>query len=428
MGFWKGAGKLAWSVTKVTAKAATTTAGLAYQGTKATAKVINDHSAQISSVAATTAKVAAQATVVTAKIAYKTTSYTAKTIYDHREEIGGATVGAVKGTAGVIRDASGHLIPKESINSQLRIIEAQSRRYRELTARFTERLRVGCQQKTVLLDTLVVGGETLAEYIHSGHVPNNVQHAYELAYPNVAAIHSIADQVERLNGKGLIGFVSGVKGKLFELQYVDYLNEGHLPDGFRAELAGSPTNPVWDIAIIGRDGALHDAIQAKATDSTSYVTDALEKNPQIDVVTTSEVHSHLIMQGFSESVIDSGISDSALTAAVDGALDGATTSMHWMPSAVSLALIAFSTYNQEGLSAYQKSRQFGERSSKSYLAYLAGGSLAVATHTWWIGALGGMGSRLILGAGRNKRDRLTQLKQLVRSNQVVLQQLEQQIS
>ena len=51
----------------------------------------------------------------------------------------------------------------------------------------------------------------------------------------------------------LVGFVSGVKGKLFELQYVDYLNDGHLPDGFRAELAGNPTNPGWDIAIIGQD-------------------------------------------------------------------------------------------------------------------------------------------------------------------------------
>ena len=113
--------------------------------------------------------------------------------------------------------------------------------------------------------------------------------------------------------------------------------------------------------------------------------------------------------------------------AVDGALDGATITMHWMPSAVSLALIAFSAYNEEGLSAYEKSRQFGERSTKSYLAYLAGGSLAVATNTWWIGVLGGMGSRFILGAGRQKRERLVRLQQLVNSNQVVLKQLEERL-
>ena len=156
----------------------------------------------------------------------------------------------------------------------------------------------------------------------------------------------------------------------------------------------------------------------------SYVADALEKNSHIDVVTTSEVHSHLVMQGFSENVIDSGVSEDALSAAVEGAMDGATVSMDWMPSAVSLALIAFSAYSQEGLTAYQRSRQFGERSTKTYLAYLAGGGLAVVTNTWWIGVLGGMGSRLLLGAGRQKRERLTQLRQLVQSNEVVLRRME----
>ena len=103
--------------------------------------------------------------------------------------------------------------------------------------------------------------------------------------------------------------------------------------------------------------------------------------------------------------------------------------MQWMPSSVSLALIAFSAYNQDGVTAYQKSRQFGERSSKSYLAYLArrqfGGSYKYVVG---VGVLGGMGSRMILGAGRKKRERFTQLKQLVHSNKVVLQQLEQRLS
>ena len=428
MGFWQATGKLAWGATTLTAKAVTTIAGLTYQGTKVTAKAIYDRREGIGAAAAATAKVAAKATAVTSKATYKATAFTAKAIYDRRKEIAGTVVGAAKGTAGAVGDASGHLIRKNSTNVQLREIEVQSRRYRDLTARFNERLRVGGQQRAVLLDTLVVGGETLAAYVNSGQVPDDIQSAYQLAYPNVAATRSFAEQVVRLDGQELVGFVSGVKGKLFELQYVDYLNDGHLPDGFRAELAGNPTNPGWDIAIIGQDGALHDTIQAKATDSAAYVTSALEKNPQMDVVTTSEVHSHLIMQGFAESVIDSGISEDALMAAVEGGMDGVTTSMQWMPSSVSLALIAFSAYNQDGVTAYQKSRQFGERSSKSYLAYLAGGSLAVATNTWWIGVLGGMGSRMILGAGRKKRERFTQLKQLVHSNKVVLQQLEQRLS
>ena len=298
MGFWKMAGKLVGGATKLTAKVVSKTAGLAYQGTKATGKVIYDHRKEIGSAAATTMKVAAKATVVAGRATYNATAFTAKTVYDHREKVAGATLGAVKGAAGAVRDASGHLVRKESINSQLRTMELQSRRYRELTARFNERLRSGGRGKVVLLDTLVVGGDTLAAYVNSGQVPPEIQHAYELAYPNVAAARSFADEVTRLEGQELIGFVSGVKGKLFELQYVEYLNDGHLPDGFRAALAGSPTNPGWDIAITGQDGALRDTIQAKATDSVAYVTSALEKNPQIDVVTTSEVHSQLVMLGF----------------------------------------------------------------------------------------------------------------------------------
>ena len=144
-------------------------------------------------------------------------------------------------------------------------------------------------------------------------------------------------------------------------------------------------------------------------------------------MTTSEVHSHLVMQGFADHVIDSGVSDAAITSIVESGIDGAAVSMHWTPSAVSLAVIAFSAYNQEGLSTYLKSRQFGERSLKSYLAYLAGGSLAVLTNTWWIGVVGGMGSRLLLGNGSAKRERLAQLKQLTANNEVVLQRLSRQL-
>lgn len=428
MGFLKGVGKLAWGATKLTARATAATAGLAYKGTKAAAEVAYDHRDKIGAVAGKTVGVAAKATAITAKAAYKVTAVTATTIYDHRKAIAGTAVGAVKGTAGAVVDASGHLVSKESINAQVRMVESQSRRYRQLTSQFSDRLRLGRHRKTVLLDTLVVGGETLATYVNSGKVPEEILQAYSLAYPNVAAANSFADEVGRLDGQELVGFVSGVKGKLFEIHYVKFLNDGNLPSGFHAELARSPTNPGWDIAITGPDGTVHDTIQAKATDSVGYVTDALKQNPQIDVVTTSEVHSHLVMQGFSESVIDSGISDAALTAAVEGGMHGAAISMSWAPSAVSLALIAFSAYSQDGLSSYEKSRHFGQRASRSYLAYLAGGSLAVVTNTWWIGVLGSMGSRVILGAGRQKRERLAEMKRLVYSNQVVLRRLEGQLA
>lgn len=426
MGFWKTTGKLAWGATKVAAKVTAVTAKAAYNGTEVVAKSIYDHREGIGAAAKKSGMVAAKATATAAKAAYFVAATTAKTVYDNREVIVGTTVGVANGTAKAARDLSGHLVTNDSIALQLRTIESQGQRYRDLTSQFRGRTRQTRLSKPTLLDSLVVGGQTLASYIQQGTVPVEIQQAYELAYPHLAVAHSFTEEVSRLDGDQLVGLVSGVKGKLFELKYVDYLNGGHLPDGFHAELAASPTNPGWDIAILGPDGSMRDTIQAKATDSVSYVLEAIKQNPQIDVVTTSEVHSHLVMQGFADHVIDSGVSDHAITAAVEDGVDGAVVSMHWTPSVVSLALIAFSTYNQEGLSAYQKSRQFGERSLKSYLAYLAGGSLAVLSNTWWIGVIGGVGSRLILGTGRAKRERITQLRELASSNEVVLQRLSRQ--
>ena len=62
-------------------------------------------------------------------------------------------------------------------------------------------------------------------------------------------------------------------------------------------------------------------------------------------------------------------------------------------------------------------------SVRSYLAYLAGGALAVATHTWWLGVLGGMGTRMVMGTGRAKRENLQSLRELVDANDRVLGRL-----
>ena len=61
-----------------------------------------------------------------------------------------------------------------------------------------------------------------------------------------------------------------------ECNYTIKQNSGH-----KAE---SATQPGWDIAIKGSNGKIASVLQAKATESVSYVQDALEKYPSIDVV------------------------------------------------------------------------------------------------------------------------------------------------
>jgi menaquinone-dependent protoporphyrinogen IX oxidase len=343
-----------------------------------------------------------------------------KTVFRHREKIAGAAIGGAVGTGKMIRDISGHLIRDKKIEREVIEIGEQSTRYVTLKNVAEDRLNQALSDKGLLLDTLIVGGATASSYTHAANIPEDIQRAYELAYPNTAAVQSLSERIDELGVDQLTGFMSGVKGKLFEIKYVDYLNDGHLPSGYFAKIAESPTNPGWDIAVYGSDGATAEVIQAKATDSVSYVAQALKENPHIDVVTTSEVYSNLVLQGFGEDVINSSISEQALDSMLTSTVSDSSLTMDWMPSSLAIAMIAFSSYSAEGLSNYKKSRNFGDRSVRAYLCYLAGGAAAVATQTWWIGALAGIGSRVWLGSGRKRIDKLSQLRKVRKENEVLL--------
>lgn len=47
----------------------------------------------------------------------------------------------------------------------------------------------------------------------------------------------------------------------------------------------------------------------------------------------------------------------------------------------------------------------------------------MATNTWWLGVIGGMGTRFLIGAGRRKREQLASIKQLIETNDHVLRRL-----
>jgi len=61
------------------------------------------------------------------------------------------------------------------------------------------------------------GGVTLGQaWRDPDSVPTNVEEAFALAYPVMAQTMSFSDVVGRTSSDGLVGLVSGVKGKLFE--------------------------------------------------------------------------------------------------------------------------------------------------------------------------------------------------------------------
>lgn len=343
--------------------------------------------------------------------------------YQNRELIRGAANGWAQGTGDAFRDVAAHIGHQEALRRQIEFVEAQGKLYGSIERHLRAKV-FSAPTKETLLDSTVVGGETLAHYIHVGTVPTQIQQAFELAYPRLSLDESFLDAVKHSDVSRLGGLVSGVKGKLFELRYLDDLNNGLLPEGYHAELAASATQPGWDIAIYADgDGSMVDALQLKATSSVAYVQHALERYPNIDVVTTSEVHSHLMMMDAAQNVFDGHITNQAITAAVEGGIDQAVGSMHWTPSVVSLAVIAYSAYNAEGLTNFQKSEHFGERSAKSYIAYLVGSAAALASGAGLVGIAAGIGTRMLIGSGQTKRETLDALRKLGDENGRVLRRL-----
>lgn len=116
------------------------------------------------------------------------------------------------------------------------------------------------------------------------------------------------------DGDGLLGLI---KGKYFEVLVKDRLNnervlgELRLEPGQRAELAKSPNQPGWDLKIVNQRGETVEQIQLKATESMSYVRDALEKYPDFRVAVPEELDST------SYEILGTGISESELEEATE---------------------------------------------------------------------------------------------------------------
>jgi len=289
------------------------------------------------------------------------------------------------------------------------------------------------------LELLSIGTVNVAALLRGGSVelPADIQVAYEAAYPNMAAEISLTDWAAGKSQDEVSGVVNGIKGKLFEMRYVDALNNSLLPDGYTAELALSATQPGWDIAISGPYGDVVKVLQAKATDSAGYVKSALERYPDIDVVTTDEVFDKIVMHGAAEQsgdVMNSGISDAALEASVADAVQGGDMA----PSAdiidmplplLSLAIIAFTEYQKPDKSAIRKWFSFGSRSMKTWSSLLVGSTaVALLGGGLPVAIIASLGTNYFLSKGEQKRLVIERLDGSMRRNEQRLNQLRDDIA
>ena len=147
-----------------------------------------------------------------------------------------------------------------------------------------------------------------SDQIDYSKITPQMEESFHLAYPN----HEI-ESLSSYDTEQLQGILNSWKGKYFEVTVRDQLNQGdwvgeiHLENGQQAILADDPTQMGWDLQILNTDGSVVQELQLKATESLSYVKEALEKYPNIEILTTEEISNEL-----SKNILASNISENSL--------------------------------------------------------------------------------------------------------------------
>jgi len=238
------------------------------------------------------------------------------------------------------------------------------------------------------LDGAILAGTSVADLVDEirrgalaeKDIPSEVLKAFHLQFPNVGDFTNFVkahDDPDQLRG-----IFSGLKGKLFELRHLDYLNDGHLPDGFIARLADSPVQPAHDIIIEGPDHEVAAVLQDKATASLSILKTALERYPDIDIYVPSEVAEQLQHSDLAGHVFDSGVDGADIEAKVQTALDAANQAVEYHFPWLSEIVIVFSELNdaRRGKTTIRNcGRRMWRRGSRLFSADLVGNAAAMAS-------------------------------------------------
>lgn len=128
------------------------------------------------------------------------------------------------------------------------------------------------------------------------NIPDDLQKAYNTAFSNVSMDHSLFERYSEMvdrSPESVRSFVGTIKGKLFELRLPEIL-ENQYPD-YNFEIAGDPTQPVWD--IIGNSSSGESILIQAKMGGSGYVSDVLERmqdSPDVLFATSNEIRDSIL--------------------------------------------------------------------------------------------------------------------------------------
>jgi len=126
----------------------------------------------------------------------------------------------------------------------------------------------------------------------------------------------------------LDGLTNALKGALFELKVADGIEAGSIPipDGAAGfHLVDDFGTPGFDANLLDSHGHVIEVVQLKTSSSDHIIREALRKYPGIDHFMASHEAATAAAQHGIPHVVDTGISDAALSHSVAGALVDQTT-------------------------------------------------------------------------------------------------------
>jgi hypothetical protein len=269
------------------------------------------------------------------------------------------------------------------------------------------------------LDLMYVGGQSVVDII-LGHVSDkdidpHVIEAFNLQYPSLSHDISFVEEVRKFAGdpERLRGFFSGIKGKLFEVEYRDYLNvPGHLPIGYAAELSEKANQPGVDILIKDSHGHIHEQLQAKAYETLQGVKEHIERYPEYNqVIIPSDQITAANADGLGHYVEAAPITNHVLDSDVHGALNDADA-----VSGFHLPLVGFSLLAGEMVFCLWKGKQVSvgeiiERGGKLTVAAIAAQTAILLSHATWVGVPVGIVTRALLARYSKAKDFIKLLRE-----------------
>lgn len=238
------------------------------------------------------------------------------------------------------------------------------------------------------LDSATLAGTSLADILHAissgglteADIDPQVLEAFHLQFPHVGNFVEFVQAHQ--DPEELRGIFSGLKGKLFELQHVEYLNHGNLPTGYVARLAESSVQPGYDIVIEGPDHDHVQLLQDKASSSLDLIRTALTRYPNIDIYVPHQAALDLQDAGLHDHVFDSGIDGDALHQKTQAAITAAdhVDGYHFPWLGEALVVLTEGYYLHQGrTNLLQFGKRTWRRGSRLFGSQLVGHAAALAT-------------------------------------------------